>query len=254
MGSGVLMPEGICPLCRLSKTLVDSHLAPKAMYKYARNPNEQNSVPVVVTKGRVEKVVRQVKKYLLCAECDSSLSANGENYVLTQMWNGKTFPLLERLNVAVVAKQEGDVSVYSGSAVGVDTEKLAHFALSVLWRTSVCEWRTSKVTSHRVDLGTHQEVLRAYLHGESPFPQDVTVLTAVCTDGFSRTFYMPTVATFRLPVHIPAFTFLAMGISFLIILGPFAAPDICCVRSPTKRIYRRDCSKKIIEAFSLLQM
>ena len=210
------MPVAVCPLCRLPKELVKSHLAPKAMYKYSRNPNEKNSVAIVVTRRGAAKVTRQVKQYLLCSECDKAFSKNGEDYVMRLVWNGKRFPLLDLLNFAVELRHNPEWFVYSGIATGIDTEKLAYFALSVLWRASVCEWRTSKVTSHRITLGSHEEILRQYLHGEAGYPTDVCVMAVACTDIYSRTFYMPSVATFPSTVPIPRSPFwLSESISLL---------------------------------------
>lgn len=246
------MPTGQCPLCLQQRTLVDSHLAPKAMYKYAADPDEDGGAPMVVTRGGRRRVTRQVKQYLLCSECDNRLNKYGENYALQQVWNGSRFPLLDRLNLALTVRGSADGEVYSGLASGIDTEKLAYFALSVLWRAGVSEWRTSKGTTHRVDLGSHQESLRAYLHGETGFPSEASVMATVCTDIYSRIFYMPSPAILRMSPPVPAFSFTALGVNFLIVLGPFAPEQICCVRSPKRLISKRDCSKKVIDAWNLM--
>ena len=57
--------------------------------------------------------------------------------MMGQLWNGKRFPLLDRLNVAIGMRRSEDAVVYSGSACGVNTEKLGYFALSVIWRAGI---------------------------------------------------------------------------------------------------------------------
>lgn len=220
------------------------------MYKYASDPNEPNPVTMMVSRAGRAKVVKQVKKHLLCRKCDQSLSKNGEDWMMRQVWNRNRFPLLDRLNVAVALRQGIDLQVYSGIATGIDTDKLAYFALSVLWRASVCEWQTERRAKHRIFLGTHQETLRKYLHGETGYPQEVSVMATVCTDIYSRCFYLPTEAKFPSPQAVPAFSFLALGVSFLVVLGPYAPAQICCVRSTLKIISKRDCGKKIMEAYA----
>jgi hypothetical protein len=92
------------------------------------------------------------------------------------------------------------------------------------------------------------------LHGETGYPQDVSVMATVCTDIYSRCFYLPSEAKFPLPQPVPAFSFLALGVSFLVILGPCAPAQICCVRSAHKYVSKRDCGKKIIQAYAELTM
>jgi len=76
-------------------------------------------------------MTKQVTGYLLCSECEERFSAHGEDWMMRQVWNGKRFPLLDWLNVAVEKRRSADALIYSGTTVGIDTDKLAYFALSV---------------------------------------------------------------------------------------------------------------------------
>ena len=168
---------------------------------------------------------------------------------MCQVWNSKgRFALLERLNVAVEFASIDGTTYYSGSACGIDTDKLAYFALSVLRRASVHKWKING-EDYQLSLGTYQEPIRQFLLGQM-FPADVSVMLTVCSDMYSRLFYKPTPATFRIPVT--AFAMLALGIQFLIITDRFSPPQICCVRSPEKRVYKRDCKQKTLEAYGKL--
>jgi hypothetical protein len=205
---------------------------------------------MVVDRWGRARVGKHVTADLLCSDCENRISTNGENYVMRQVWNGKEFPLLNRLNVALEVRKLDDVLVYSGSAAGIDTEKLAYFALSVLWRASIREWRTSKLATFRLPLGQDEEPLRQYLKGETEFPANVSVIVTVCTDIYSRVFHLPTVATF--PIPITAYSFVALGVNFLVIMGPFAPEKVCCVRSREKVISKRNCGRKMLEAYAYL--
>lgn len=221
------------------------------MYKYTRQPNAKNPATVVVDRRSRTPVIRQVRAHLFCWDCEQCLRKNGEDWMMRQIWNGRRFPLLDRLNVAMELRRTADgVLIYSGSAAGIDTDKLAYFALSVLWRAGVHDWTVSKHSTFRIDLEGHGEKLRQYLHGDTGFPTDVTVMATVCTDIYSRLFYMPTVA--RFPTPITAFSILALGVHLLIILGILAPAQMCCVRSPQHVLFKRDCKRKTLESVSQL--
>ena len=230
--------------------LQDSHFVPAAMYRYATDPGSPRpNTEHVDSKGRAP-VVRQVKGYLLCRDCEQLIARNGEDWMMRQVWNGrlKWFPLLERLNLAVELRPVDDALAFSSTACGIDADKLAYFALSVLWKGSVHRWRTSKDATYQLSLGQYEEPIRQYLCGTTAFPKDVSVMVTVCTDPLSRVFCLPAVAKFPLP--ITAFAMLALGVHFLVITDRFAPEQICCVRSPERLIMKRDCRRKTIESFA----
>jgi hypothetical protein len=81
---------------------------------------------------------------------------------------------------------------FSGAATGIETEKLGYFALSVIWRAAVHQWATpfgGKTTV--LNLGAAEESIRKFLLGEAQFPTNVAILATVCTDPYSKVFYMP---------------------------------------------------------------
>lgn len=133
------MPVGWCKLCLKKKPLRQSHLLGRAFYKMCK---EAGSDPVVMTPKIILPTSRQVKEYLLCEDCEQLFNSKGEEYVSTLVYDGTDFPLLERMNVSMTIKEEPNLLVYSASAMGLDYDKLAYFALSVFWRSSVREWTT----------------------------------------------------------------------------------------------------------------
>jgi len=173
------MPRGICKLCLLAKDLQDSHLIPAAMYKYIRSPSKRNPNPVVVGRKVTATTSKQVTDYLLCAECEDLFNKNGENGTLKWVWNGKRFPLGDRLAVAHQHYTFSNFLAFSGSAMGVNTDELGYFALSVIWRATVHQWDTSFGGKTRLlSLGAVEGPVRQYLHGDAAFPVDVVVLPA----------------------------------------------------------------------------
>ncbi len=246
-----LMVAGTCKLCMKHEVLQKSHLIPRAMYKYASDPGlPLPNTQVVSRKGR-SPVVRQVTAHLLCSACEQRLSERGEDWMMRQVWNNQNrFPLLERLNLALEMRRTPDALIYSGSACGIDTERLGYFALSVLWRAGVHAWRTSKDSTQQIPLNQYEEPIRQYLAGESGFPQNVAIMASVCTDRYAKLFHMPTPAIF--PNSVTAFAFLALGVQFLIFTDIFAPTMFCCVQSPCKVLFKRDCSRKTLEAWAEL--
>jgi hypothetical protein len=180
------------------------------------------------------------------------LNKNGENGVLKWVWNGKRFPLGDRLAVAHQHYTFSNFLAFSGSAMDVNTDELGYFALSVIWRAAVHEWDTPFGGKSTVlNLGAVQEPIRKFLHGDAGFPSAVVVLATVCTDPNSvRVFYMPAPTS-----GIPGTSFAMnmLGIHFTVFIGNDIPPlmrQMCCVKSTPRLIFQRDCSQKTLEAFS----
>jgi hypothetical protein len=245
------MPRGICKLCLLPKDLQDSHLIPAAMYKYIRDPSKKNPNPVVVGRKVTATTSKQVTDYLLCAECEDHFNKNGENGMLKWVWNGTRFPLGDRLAVAHQHYTFSNFLAFSGSSMGVNTDELAYFALSIIWRAAVHQWDTPfGGKTHQLNLGAVEETIRQYLHGEAAFPVDVVVVATVCTDpGSIQVFYLPSPVS-RIPGT--SFSMLTLSVHFMVFIGSNMPPvmrEMCCVKSTPKLIFQRDCSQKT-EAFA----
>jgi hypothetical protein len=246
------MPTGICKLCLQNKDLRNSHLVPAAMYKYARSPEAENPTTVRVDRRGAKPIARQVADYVLCADCEQRFNRYGENWMMKQVWNGRSFPLGARLNLALPHQTFTNFVAFSGAATGVDTDSLGYFAISVFWRAAVHTWKTSSYSAATpIVLGEFEEPIRRYLLGEAGFPSDVALLTTVCTDPYSvKVFYMPAPAIF--PIPITAFAMLALGVQFLFFTGKVAPTQVCCVRSPGRLVFQRDCRQKTFEAYTNL--
>jgi hypothetical protein len=209
--------------------------------------------PVLITAEVTMSTSKQVRDYLLCRRCEQRLNRLGENYVLRQMQHLGRFPLLERLRVSPALDFSLKEGIYSGAAIGLDTEKLAYFALSVVWRSAVHTWPAPNGHTVSAELGSYQEPIRKYLDGESSFPADVTVLVTACTDRESQNIaYNPTRV---LGTPNTAVAFLACGIHFIVFLGapfPPAIRDMCCFSSPKQLVFSRNVKQNSLHAYSVL--
>jgi hypothetical protein len=246
------MPRGTCKLCLQVEELRKSHLIPAAMYKYIRAPSGGNPNPVVLGRRITATTSRHVADYLLCAGCEDMFNKNGEKEVLKWVWNGKRFPLGDRLAVAHPYFTLRSFLAFSGAAIGVDTAKFAYFALSVVWRAGVHQWATpfgGKISV--LKLGQVQEPIRQYLHGDADLPPNVAILMTACTDRASiGCFYLPSRSQ-----NFPgsAFGMLTLGIHFTVCVGddiPPSVRQVCCVRSGPRLIFLRDCQQKTVDAFA----
>jgi len=77
-------PMPICRLCQKPRVLRDSHFIPAAFY-YHLNLDEngvfQNKALQKLTRSRFARVPGQVKKHLLCHDCEQRFSAHGESWI-----------------------------------------------------------------------------------------------------------------------------------------------------------------------------
>jgi hypothetical protein len=201
---------------------------------------------------------KQLQQYLLCEHCEARFDQNGERYALSWIRPmgiaQKEFPLLDRLSVALEYSSFPGVHVYSGEQVGLETEKFAYFALSILWRASIRSWRLPDGRSYQqAELGNFESPIRKFLLSEASFPNGVVVILTVCTDLESRgAFYPPTL---RNGETFPIYGLLTQGIHFDIVFADRVSPElrgICCVGSAQKLIFARDRSAEAFASFSYL--
>lgn len=103
-----------------------------------------------------------------------------------------TFGLGERLRVALPRDynpKDPDQSVnrYSGADLGVDMDKFAYFAISMVWRGAVHDWvMPDGIVRPHDALGSFVEPMRLYLLGETPLPPNTSVIVIAGSDDESR--------------------------------------------------------------------
>ncbi len=240
------MRRGICRLCLAEADLCDSHYLGRRLYALLRTDGEQ---PVRMSPSRIIRTDQQIKDYLLCAECERRFNDRGERYATTMVNQFGNFKLLDLIRSAPRRRVEGEFTVYCALDIGVDTESLAYYALSVIWRGGVHTWRTSKVTATGgISLGAHEEPIRKYLCGLGPFPPGVFVKLSVATDFASQnSVKFPEVSPDQPDTTV--FTFHALGIWFDVIIGenlPQYMLRSCCVSSEERLIFVGDFDRYVV--------
>jgi hypothetical protein len=227
------------------RQLEKSHYLGRALHLLSQDDGEA----VFMTPQRIELSRRQIWEHLLCGECEDILAKN-ESYAHQCINRKGRFPLLERLNVAAPLGWTPNGTEFSGAAIGVSTDRLAHFALGIFWRASANKWRTLGLQTTSIDLGALDDPIRRYLKGEGPFPTGCALLMAVCTDhGSQGLVFGPNPTRGGM---FPCFSMLVRGIKFTLVVGPDLPAELreaCSVGSARKVIFMRDCAADAQHAF-----
>jgi hypothetical protein len=242
---------GVCKLCGRRRRLCRSHYLGKALFKLTR---ENGKHPIILTPKIIAPSPRQMSAHLLCEECEHRFKMR-EDVALALMNGNNGFPLLERMKLALTVEQGDKVVTFSGAAMGINTDALAYFALSLLWRGSVHVWKTLKGQTTSVRLGKYEERIRRYLLGETALPDGVYVMVAVCIDvGAQGTTFPPHLLEGS---KYQTYSILVRGLWFHVVAddeAPSAGTSrLCCVKSPKKLIFLKNCSEEFLLAGSHLR-
>jgi hypothetical protein len=240
------LKRGICQLCLRENQLRDSHFIPKSIYRRIRS----GGGPIVMTPQVILGTDRQVHAHVFCGNCETRLSDGGERYMASVVFQGpgKPFPFLEQ--VRTLRWLERNPLTFSGSQAGIDTEKLAYFALSMLFRAAVRKWDTLDGQQTSVNVTPeHTETMRRYLLGETAFPDAVVVVVTACLDLASQYLTFSPTSTHD---GDERFQMSFLGVYLRVILG-VAADDplrtICCIHSREKRVHVENCMSYSLESF-----
>jgi hypothetical protein len=238
----------VCKLCHRKRVLCRSHYLGAALFRLCREAGEN---PVVMTPQLVTMSPRQMWAHLLCQECEKRFCDLGERPTM-QLLNGKEgFRLLNLMTLAHPFRRDetGRTIIYSGSDMGIDTAPLAYFALSLLWRGAVHQWKTLKGQTTSVSLGEYEETIRRYLLGETDFPDDVYVAVGVCLDVGSQNSIFPPHEIRGSKFH--SFSMLARGLWFDVITErgiKDRVSNLCCIRSHKKVLHATSCHRRFLHA------
>jgi hypothetical protein len=244
------MPVGICKLCLQNRVLEDSHLLPAALYRMSRWEGSANPNPMLISsRGRLQ-TSKQIKNYVFCHDCEQRLSRNGERYTMLQVNRKEGFKLLQTLRTSTNMRSAGGFTFYyETSALGIDRQKLAYFAMSVFWRAAVHLWHRPEQKDPIIRLGVYEEPIRKYLMEEAPFPPEMAILLFVCTDSHAQNvFYQPSQGNLEMPY---TWTFQTRGLNFYLSGMEGMPPQLaeaCLINGPKGTIAARSCEEKILDA------
>lgn len=246
MGKGTF---GICKLCLRGRYLQKSHYIPGALYA---TPKKLEFATAEGT-GFVDEHIRVP---LLCEWCEGLFDRNGEQEVLRHIAakSFKRFPLLEKLKLALPREEWPDLSRFSGIDLGIDMDKFAYFALSIVWRGAIHNWQMFDGSIRRRDeIGDFEGPIRWYLLGKAPFPTDTAVIVIVCPNEEARKVF--TAPTVHVEANCLNFRFFARGVVFRTMMGrqlPGFFRDRCCT-SPRKCLFYGSIKHRMEEVMAIFE-
>jgi hypothetical protein len=244
--------EQMCPLCEQPTAPGDlrkSHFIPKAFYYVGK---KKLQFATRAAKGEVHK---HIKNVLLCKACELRLDQNGESEV-TRVLAPKVvdgFPLHEKLRLALPRESHPELDRFSGDDLGIDMDKFAYFALSLVWRASAHDWEMPDGNIlPRVQMGDFEPPIREYLMG-GEFPPDTAVIVIVCKDEEIR-------KVWNLPMIDVAdnsltFRFILRGVMFRVMMGR-RLPEyfrVRCCRSPRKCLFYGSAAHRVPEVMAIFE-
>jgi hypothetical protein len=163
-------PTEPCKLCGETATLQWSHIIPAWTYRrlLVGRPAGSPASPVRVEGEIAIADPKQDAEYMLCRDCEEVIG-RAETYVAAiALQDDGTFPALANV-VPIPGASDGEWQVADASAL--DTDALAAFAASVVWRAS------ASTLYGKVTLGEkHGRAFASYIRGKAPFPSGARLL------------------------------------------------------------------------------
>jgi hypothetical protein len=228
-----------CRLCSKARELQRSHLIPAAVFKSLRSEGKDVTS---ITAKKIVQTSRQFQAHLLCGDCEDSLNKGGETYVLRHMARQipeLEFRLYDLLSGEIICGADDDCRVYDTRDVPeIDTGKLAHFALGMVWKTTACDWVGVDGYIRRLDLGPYEDPIRRFLLGDAPLPKHCFVNVFVWHDKSSVVYgtYLPRLHHKR-QSHV--YSYYLPGITFVVRVGKSVEQkwrELCCYSNERKPI------------------
>lgn len=175
--------------------ICDSHFIPRHVYRRSRKIMKKGTeINFADSKNNMYVLPKELKKKLLCPECEHKLKINGEDY-----FSKKCLPPGHKADVAELFKiaayklipllKAGDnlvsqVSIGTGFANEIEMSDLYYFAISIFWRGTF-EWGSNY---EPIEISEHiKEAMRLYLFNKEANPLNfrVEIVPAFLTDRFS---------------------------------------------------------------------
>lgn len=198
----------------------------KKFYKRLRNVSGSKRDPVKIAGGVAVHTSEQITKHLLCDDCERRFKIR-EDYVykLTDP-AAPCRPILAHL-IAPPNIASGTVEL-----IGIDTDMLAYFAISVIWRAEAMNYECS--------LAPSEEAIRDYLMDRTQLPPTFCVLLCVldASPNVARPDRMFTLPTRVTSDDFSDYSFVAGGLVFSLLIGeklPRGIDRACLLHAAPKR-------------------
>jgi hypothetical protein len=150
---------------------------------------------------------------LLCRDCERRLNEMGEAWTIKYMARRNTF----RMRTLLESHQAVHSNARFRSIVaipGLESNKLAYFALGIFWKASVHQWYES-ITDRVIKpifLGKGQELVRRFLLGELTWPKGFALLVTISRLEKPPLTFQPPVEGYR--DSAKSFEFTIPGLTF----------------------------------------
>jgi hypothetical protein len=173
---------------------------------------------------------------MLCELCEQRLGAD-DNYAAQWAYaSDGSFPLVNSLEKMTPIREDRG---YWGTSKKVALDRLATFAVSVVWRAHAAPGSVS-----RTDLGPYGEKIRSFLVGQTTFPREAAVATAALFDPTVPTDKQYHRSTVIFPTAVKrdghhAHQFVVFGLMFSVYVGNRLPPEsetTCSMTSQLKPI------------------
>jgi hypothetical protein len=220
---------GFCALCRKEGILMDSHLTPKWIYRRLRSASNDKDDPVNVEKGSAFMTSKQIKKALLCGECEGRFSVR-EDYV-ARLTDDIATNLTQYISL-IGADMPNCVELNRDK---IDTERLSYFATSMIWRSCFMEGGCK--------LGKYEDQFRTYLLEETDFPSLAALTISIigpATAGNAHLYNLYTAPTSGRSDLLWFHGFSLFGLTFRCFVGQALEPDWkeqICLAGPSRTKY-----------------
>jgi hypothetical protein len=233
-------PTAKCPLCLQVAVLQESHLLPAAVYKHLRDPRARNPHHVLFSNSGEGQSSRQAQQYLLCSRCEQRFNRIGEDWTLAHSARrGNSFRLRDILHAHKGSKLvEGVDCFYCADIPTMNTDALCYFALSVIWRASVCSWSIDGMKLAQIELAKYSEPTRLFLNGDAGFPAN-TVVTVVVS-SLPEVHLMATMPQTKKCEGYTSHFFSIPGLDFTVDIGariPAMLQEACLYRGLRRPIF-----------------
>lgn len=165
-----IMASGVCELClNIVDKFVDSHIIPRAFYEGIEKQGMLSVSDTSLGKQNTRRLKKGLYGRFLCHDCEQRFNQYDEPATNLFKKNRQTEQLVQERNTSAC--------VIKNAIVHKDI--IHKFALSVLWRASVCGQREYK----KLNLGSYSEQIRQALRSDK-FPDGLLTKTGMVFEEY----------------------------------------------------------------------